>query len=73
MDLAFIGGSMGSVVGEKIARAMDYAVEHKIPMLMISKSGGGAYARKPYFADAIGKTSAVLPEGQGQSAFIFRL
>src|SRR5690606_16420758 len=40
MDFNFIGGSMGSVVGEKIARAIDYAIKHKIPFLMISKSGG---------------------------------
>ena len=40
MDFAFIGGSMGSVVGEKICRAIDYAIKHKLPFLMISKSGG---------------------------------
>lgn len=40
MDFTFIGGSMGSVVGEKIARAIDYAYKHKKPFLMISKSGG---------------------------------
>jgi len=40
MDFSFIGGSMGSVVGEKIARAIDYAYKHKKPFLMISKSGG---------------------------------
>ena len=40
MDFAFIGGSMGSVVGEKISRAISYAIKHKLPFLMISKSGG---------------------------------
>ncbi|MDX1328015.1 MAG: carboxyl transferase domain-containing protein, partial [Arenibacter sp.] len=40
MDFSFIGGSMGSVVGEKIARAIDYSIKNKIPFLMISKSGG---------------------------------
>src|SRR5690606_25220370 len=40
MDFAFIGGSMGSVVGEKIARGIDYSIKHKIPFMMISKSGG---------------------------------
>ena len=40
MDFAFIGGSMGSVVGEKICRAIEYAIKHKLPFLMISKSGG---------------------------------
>lgn len=40
MDFAFIGGSMGSVVGEKIARAVDYSLKNNVPFLMISKSGG---------------------------------
>ncbi|MFT4739023.1 MAG: acetyl-CoA carboxylase carboxyl transferase subunit beta [Cyclobacteriaceae bacterium] len=40
MDFSFIGGSMGSVVGEKIARAIDFARKNKAPFLMISKSGG---------------------------------
>jgi acetyl-CoA carboxylase beta subunit len=40
MDFSFIGGSMGSVVGEKIARAIDYSIKNNIPFLMISKSGG---------------------------------
>ena len=39
MDFAFIGGSMGSVVGEKIARAIDHAIKKKCPFMMISKSG----------------------------------
>jgi len=40
MDFTFIGGSMGSVVGEKIARAIDHSLQKKIPLLIISKSGG---------------------------------
>ena len=40
MDFTFVGGSMGSVVGEKIARAVEYAIQHEMPFLMISKSGG---------------------------------
>jgi len=40
MDFDFIGGSLGSVMGEKVARAADYCVENKIPMLMVCKSGG---------------------------------
>ena len=40
MDFSFIGGSMGSVVGEKIARAADYALKNKLPFMIISKSGG---------------------------------
>jgi len=40
MDFEFIGGSLGSVMGEKICRAADYCIEHKIPFMIISKSGG---------------------------------
>ena len=40
MDFSFIGGSMGSVVGEKISRAIDYSYQNNIPILIISKSGG---------------------------------
>jgi len=40
MDFSYIGGSMGSVVGEKIARSVDYCIKNKVPFLMISKSGG---------------------------------
>src|SRR5882762_8046750 len=40
MDFSFIGGSMGSVVGEKIARAIDHSLITKVPFLMISRSGG---------------------------------
>ena len=40
MDFSFIGGSMGSVVGEKIARAIEYSIQKNLPFLMISKSGG---------------------------------
>lgn len=40
MDFRFIGGSMGSVVGEKIAKAVEHALKHNMPLLVISKSGG---------------------------------
>ena len=40
MDFKFIGGSMGSVVGEKIVRAIDYSIKKKAPLVIISKSGG---------------------------------
>jgi len=40
MDFSFIGGSMGSVMGEKIARAIDDAIKSKCPFMIISKSGG---------------------------------
>jgi len=60
MDFRFIGGSMGSVVGEKIARAIDYARQHKIPFLMISKSGGARMMEAGYSLMQMAKTSAKL-------------
>lgn len=60
MDFKFIGGSMGSVVGEKIARAIDYAREHKTPLLIISKSGGARMMESSYSLMQMAKTSAKL-------------
>lgn len=60
MDFAFIGGSMGSVVGEKIARAIDYALKTKTPFLMISKSGGARMMEAGYSLMQMAKTSAKL-------------
>ncbi len=60
MDFAFIGGSMGSVVGEKIARAIDFALKHKMPFLMISKSGGARMMEAGFSLMQMAKTSAKL-------------
>ncbi len=60
MDFSFIGGSMGSVVGEKIARAIDYARENKIPMMIISKSGGARMMEAAFSLMQMAKTSAKL-------------
>ena len=60
MDFSFIGGSMGSVVGEKIARAIDYALKHKVPFLMISKSGGARMMEAGFSLMQMAKTSAKL-------------
>ncbi len=60
MDFAFIGGSMGSVVGEKIGRAIDYARKHKQPFLMISKSGGARMMEAGFSLMQMAKTSAKL-------------
>ena len=60
MDFNFIGGSMGSVVGEKISRAIDYARKNKIPFLMISKSGGARMMEAGYSLMQMAKTSAKL-------------
>ena len=60
MDFNFIGGSMGSVVGEKIARSIDYSIEHNIPFLMISKSGGARMMEAAFSLMQMAKTSAKL-------------
>ena len=60
MDFTFIGGSMGSVVGEKISRAIDYSIEHKLPLLIISKSGGARMMEAAYSLMQMAKTSAKL-------------
>ncbi|MCU0421518.1 MAG: acetyl-CoA carboxylase, carboxyltransferase subunit beta [Bacteroidia bacterium] len=60
MDFNFIGGSMGSVMGEKIARAIDYGREHKIPVMVISKSGGARMMEAAFSLMQMAKTSAKL-------------
>ncbi|HNQ27818.1 MAG TPA: acetyl-CoA carboxylase carboxyltransferase subunit beta, partial [Aquaticitalea sp.] len=62
MDFAFIGGSMGSVVGEKIARAADYSLKKKIPFLIISKSGGARMQEAALSLMQLAKTSAKLAQ-----------
>ena len=62
MDFAFIGGSMGSVVGEKIARAATHALENKIPLIIISKSGGARMMEAANSLMQLAKTSAKLAE-----------
>ncbi|GGC70860.1 acetyl-coenzyme A carboxylase carboxyl transferase subunit beta [Pedobacter quisquiliarum] len=60
MDFTFIGGSMGSVVGEKIARSIDYSIKHNIPFMMISKSGGARMMEAAFSLMQMAKTSAKL-------------
>ena len=60
MDFSFIGGSMGSVVGEKIARSIDYCIKNRIPFLMISKSGGARMMEAAFSLMQMAKTSAKL-------------
>jgi len=60
MDFNFIGGSMGSEVGAKIARAIDHSLKHKIPFLMISKSGGARMMEAGFSLMQMAKTSAKL-------------
>ena len=60
MDFAFIGGSMGSVVGEKIALAIEHSIKHKTALLIISKSGGARMMESAFSLMQLAKTSAML-------------
>ncbi len=62
MDFAFIGGSMGSVVGEKIARAAEYSLKKKLPFMIISKSGGARMMEAAISLMQLAKTSARLAQ-----------
>ncbi len=62
MDFKFIGGSMGSVVGEKIARAADYALQNRIPFMIISKSGGARMQEAALSLMQLAKTSVKLAQ-----------
>lgn len=62
MDFGFIGGSMGSVVGAKIANAIDYAIQEKAALMIISKSGGARMMEAAFSLMQMGKTSAKLTQ-----------
>jgi acetyl-CoA carboxylase carboxyl transferase subunit beta len=62
MDFAFIGGSMGAVVGEKIARGIDHAIQNRLPFVMISKSGGARMMEAAYSLMQLAKTSVKLAQ-----------
>ena len=62
MDFAFIGGSMGAVVGEKIARGIDHAIKNNLPFVMISKSGGARMMEAAYSLMQLAKTSVKLAQ-----------
>ncbi|MBX2815462.1 MAG: acetyl-CoA carboxylase, carboxyltransferase subunit beta [Saprospiraceae bacterium] len=60
MDFSYIGGSMGSVVGERIARAIEFCIKKKAPLLIISKSGGARMMESAFSLMQLAKTSALL-------------
>ena len=62
MNFAFIGGSMGSVVGERIARAIDFCIEHHQPLLIISQSGGARMMESAFSLMQMAKTAAKLTQ-----------
>jgi acetyl-CoA carboxylase carboxyl transferase subunit beta len=62
MDFEFFGGSLVSVMGEKFSRAVDYCIEHKLPYLVISKSGGARMMESAYSLMQLAKTSGKLSQ-----------
>jgi len=62
MDFGFIGGSMGSVMGEKVSRAIDYCIEHNTPFMIISKSGGARMMESAFSLMQMAKISAKLTQ-----------
>jgi len=66
MDFRYIGGSMGSVVGEKISRAVDQAISKKIPLIIISKSGGARMMEGAISLMQMAKTSAKIAQLSNQ-------
>ncbi|MBL0334586.1 MAG: acetyl-CoA carboxylase carboxyltransferase subunit beta [Chitinophagaceae bacterium] len=62
MDFEFIGGSLGSVMGEKFARAVDYCIQHKLPYMVISKSGGARMMESAFSLMQLAKTSGKLSQ-----------
>lgn len=62
MDFAFIGGSLGSVMGEKIRRAIDYAMKHKLPFMIICQSGGARMQEAAYSLMQMAKVQAKLAQ-----------
>jgi acetyl-CoA carboxylase carboxyl transferase subunit beta len=62
MDFEFIGGSLGSVMGEKISRSCDYCIEHKVPFMIINKSGGARMMESAFSLMQLAKTSGKLTQ-----------
>jgi len=62
MDFAFIGGSLGSVMGEKFSRAIDYCIAHHLPYIVISKSGGARMMESAFSLMQLAKTSGKLSQ-----------
>jgi acetyl-CoA carboxylase carboxyl transferase subunit beta len=62
MDFEFIGGSLGSVMGEKFSRAVDYCIAHRLPYLIICKSGGARMMESAFSLMQLAKTSGKLSQ-----------
>jgi acetyl-CoA carboxylase carboxyl transferase subunit beta len=66
MDFNFLGGSMGSVIGEKIARAIETAADRDLPLVIVSASGGARMMESGFSLMQMAKTSAALARFDGQ-------
>jgi len=62
MDFEFIGGSLGSVMGERISRAVDYCLENNFPLLIICKSGGARMMESAFSLMQLAKVSGKLSQ-----------
>jgi acetyl-CoA carboxylase carboxyl transferase subunit beta len=62
MDFEFIGGSLGSVMGERISRAIDFALEHRVPLLIVCKSGGARMMESAFSLMQLAKVSGKLSQ-----------
>ena len=62
MDFSFIGGSLGSVMGEKIRRAVDYCIKHKLPYMIICQSGGARMQEATYSLMQLAKVQSKLAQ-----------
>ena len=62
MDFSFIGGSLGSVMGEKIRRAVDYCIEHRLPYMIICQSGGARMQEATYSLMQLAKVQSKLAQ-----------
>lgn len=69
MDFEFLGGSMGSVVGEKVTRAIEYATKHKLPLIIFSASGGARMHEGILSLMQMAKTSAAIREYKEKGGF----
>ena len=66
LDFSFMGGSMGSVVGERLTRLIEYALDEKLPLVIVSASGGARMQESIFSLMQMAKTSAALARLHGE-------
>ena len=70
MDSNFMAGSMGTITGEKISRAFEYAADHRLPAVVFTASGGARMQEGLVFPDADGEDSAALKRHSDAGLYI---